>query len=514
MLGALVRADNDDLSDVQDSGTHCGNITIPVEHGSEETDAAAGEQYRCVPCMFSNNCLKNNTCAPGTTGSTCEKCLVTDGAVFYRLGNTCIPCAQFPWRLVSFGIFLIVCIIAAFCNGFTPSVSTKIKLLIQVLQYLVLTLHIKILWPEKILQVIEVIDFGFFSSYLLTPECIFPRWSLVLKYYTEWLSSIGVPVVIFIVFVLVDKKLRWKTTTHAGPSPDTIVATGDRRTVERRFFFLVAMATYAPITLSAIRTYLCSTTVPKELVLDPTQNVFLLDNDISCDKFVFQTIHFVASLVLFVVGVLMPILIVFFTLRQRKWGLLNSQWKKYGPIYEPYKNRFCFWQAFPMIRTLVAIVITETYPFPAFLQTTVQFGMTGFYLILLLVLRPYRPCYWVHPSVNIHAVFEIMCTVVLLLVQGVAFSMVMGHTLPHSDIATIGCVTLLMVVWLIVMATVPLEAEQEIPVEHDGDEGESIERKTASQKGKRKLKFWKKKQVGPDPAFLEKIEANKDRINF
>ena len=46
---------------------------------------------------------------------------------YYRLGNTCAKCQNFPYSVVSFGFFLLFAIIATVINGFSESVCTKVS---------------------------------------------------------------------------------------------------------------------------------------------------------------------------------------------------------------------------------------------------------------------------------------------------------------------------------------------------------------------------------------------------
>ncbi|KAK3601521.1 hypothetical protein CHS0354_027662 [Potamilus streckersoni] len=128
----------------------------------------------------------------------------------------------------------------------------------------------------------------------------------------------------------------------------------------------------------------------KELVLDLTKDVYLLDNGRSCAEFIFQTLQFVAVIYLVVFSLLFPFLLVFFTLRQRKWNLLDTDRMKYGPVYDAYNNRYCFWEAIVLLRLLISLCLTDTYPIGPFIQVYGQLTLTGLYLLLVIAFRPYR----------------------------------------------------------------------------------------------------------------------------
>lgn len=44
----------------------------------------------------------------------------------YRLGNTCIPCEGVPITTITFGIYLLLFMMAIITNGFTNSLCTKV----------------------------------------------------------------------------------------------------------------------------------------------------------------------------------------------------------------------------------------------------------------------------------------------------------------------------------------------------------------------------------------------------
>ncbi|XP_052256662.1 uncharacterized protein LOC127861943 isoform X4 [Dreissena polymorpha] len=353
-------------------------------------------------------------------------------------------------------------------------------------------------------------------------ECMFPSWPAMLPFYMDWLILMIIPPIALTVGALADKRLAvfQKLSTklpidHTG-NEGLRTEKKNRRTTARRVVIIFAVVMYAPVTLAAVRTYLCSETVPKKLVLNQTDDVFLLDNSVSCNGFVFQVFQLFGGLYLMLLGVLFPLLIVFFTLRQNKWSLLYSQWHKYSPVYETYKDKMCFWETVQILRKLVAIVITEMYPFTPLIQACVQMGVTGVYLLMVLLLRPFRSCYWIHPIANIHHIFEVLSTIVILLTQAVAFSLAIDRYLDHTDIALLALVGLVLTMWLVTMVTVSLEKKQHIPTEEGKHAEETVKKMIPVVKSQptRNLKFWKKKKVGPNPEYLEQIEINKRNIDF
>ncbi|XP_045159063.2 uncharacterized protein LOC123524713 isoform X2 [Mercenaria mercenaria] len=501
----LVLVQGDIHEHETEAGTHCGNFT-----GAKHDDSTAEtEHFHCTECLYPQNCLADNQCRTGTTGSTCEKC----SADYHHVGSLCVKCYPVPWPAVSFGIYLLILVGTTLCHGFTDSVCTKVKLLCHFLQNMLLTLHIKIAWPENLPRIFSIINFGLFNSNILNPECLFVTCPSMSIYYIEWLTSLCIPIFIIILGKFLYTSMKQNSNQNDSKRLENNAGGWERQTTIRRLVVMVILTLYMPATLSCVRTFLCSDTIPKLLVLDHTTNVFLLDNDESCDVFIFQTIHFFASVYLVFMGLLLPPMLIFFTLRQKKWDLLYSKWRLYSPLYEAYKDRYCYWEAIPLLRKLVSIIVTEAYPFSGFIQTVIQLGMSACYLLAIIVLRPYRSCYWVHPNLNVHIFFEVVSNIVVCCVQGVGLTVVLGYYQESSDLVAAGAVCIVVVIWIVLMLALICETKPHLDLAQV-DVPESSTQPAVQTQRKRQFKFWKKARVEQDPKLVERVNKNITQIDF
>ncbi|XP_060569518.1 uncharacterized protein LOC132727936 isoform X2 [Ruditapes philippinarum] len=501
----LVNVQGHKDQQLQKAGTHCGNFT----GANHDNSGNESEHFHCTACIYPQNCLADNQCREGTTGGTCEKCVTG----YNRVGSLCVECSNFPWSALSFGVYLLLLVGTVMCRGFTDPVCTKVKLLCHFLQNLLLTLHIKIDWPKNLPSVFSIVNFGLFNSNILQPECLFESWPTMSIYYIEWLISLGIPVVVLILGKFLDTSLKQSNTRNVSKGSEVSVGRWERRTTVRRLVAMIIFTMYMPVTLSCIRTFMCSDTIPTLLVLDHTTNIFLLDNDVSCNDFMFQTIHFFAGIYLVFMGLVLPPLLIFFTLRQKKWDLLYSRWRLYSPVYESYKDRYCYWEAISLRRKLVAIVITEAYPFSGFIQIVTQLGMSICYLLAIIVLRPYRSCYWVHPNFNVHIFFEIVCNLVLCFVQAVGLTIILGYYEESFELLAAGSIYIVMVIWVVMVLAMVCETTPNIDLTQFESPEASSQPVTQTSK-KTKFNFWRKSRVEQDPKFVETVDKNMTKIDF
>ncbi|KAK2178607.1 hypothetical protein NP493_538g05030 [Ridgeia piscesae] len=111
--------------------------------------------------------------------------------------------------------------------------------------------------------------------------------------------------------------------------------------------------------------------------------------DIACDQVAFQLFTSVCSVYL-LLWICVPFVLLFFTLRQHKWHLLTSMVEHYGSFYEPYTERFCFWETVLLLRMMFMILLTEMFLFSPRTQLLVITGLTVAYLLAVCACRPYR----------------------------------------------------------------------------------------------------------------------------
>ena len=126
------------------------------------------EKYMCVPCLHPTRCV-GGECTNGAEGTNCERCK----AGYYSMCSTCVPC---PSPFIPYATILFV--IAAACLGkmvhewgFTPSFAVKMRLLVHFLQCAVLSLSVKVEWPDDVTQWATFASFARLDFGVANPEC-------------------------------------------------------------------------------------------------------------------------------------------------------------------------------------------------------------------------------------------------------------------------------------------------------------------------------------------------------
>ncbi|XP_061175021.1 uncharacterized protein LOC133184150 [Saccostrea echinata] len=447
------------------AGNHCVNYTRNHENQTE-----------CTLCFFPQNCLTNNTCKEGTKGNTCEQCTSSsEGYAInsYRIGNTCISCEAMPVTTVAFGIYVILFIMAVITNGFSGSLCTKLKVICHFLQMLYLTFLIKIQWPVLIQKTVMSLAFVTFNSNIIPLKCLIPSLSFLSIHYLEWTSSFLIVIIIILITFLVDRSLQGTTIQNKTGKVRKQKKWHYRVTFLRMMFF-VTVAMYMPITLSVAHSSLCSGIIPAKVTLNAEENVFFYLQEESCDQIIFQNIQFIGTIFLIFYVLLFPVLIVFISLRQKKWKLLSKVNQVNRPLYESYHPRCCFWEAFPMIRKLISISVTDIYPLSIFIQCLIQLSTTSVYFILLILLRPYRSVVWGSRKTEIHTFFEILSTLTVGLMQSLPLLMTLGTNTPTLEYLILGCIGLTLLIGVIMIFLTPVEKEEGI-TPSNGNLGSSSE---------------------------------------
>ncbi|XP_048763162.2 uncharacterized protein LOC125671451 isoform X2 [Ostrea edulis] len=423
-----------------DKGTNAfsSDVTSLIGHHCVNFTGYADNQSECVSCFFPQNCLTNNTCNEGTRGKTCEHCTfrAENGAQdkYYRLGNACISCEAIPVTTIGFGIYLFLFIIAAITNGFSSSLCTKLKVICHFLQMLYLTFLIKIQWPLLIQKIMMGLAFVTFNSNIIPLKCLIPSLSFLNIHYLEWTSSFLVLIAIAFITILVDKSLTVVFQTET--KMELKQKKWHHRIIFLRLMFYVMVVMYMPISLSVVHSSLCSGVVPAEVTLNANENVFFYLQDESCNQIIFQ----------------------------KKWKLLSKVNQQYRPLYESYRHRCCFWEAFPMFRKLISIAVTDTYPLSVFVQCLIQLSTTGVYFILLILLRPYRSVVLGNRKADLHTYFEILSTLTVGLMQ--ALPLLGRHTLI-LQYAILACTALTLLIGLVMIFLTPFERNDQVSSSED-----------------------------------------------
>lgn len=100
------------------------------------------------------------------------------------------------------------------------------------------------------------------------------------------------------------------------------------------------------------------------------------------------------------------------------------------------------------------------------------------------------------------------------LVQVIGLLIVTGQYQYYLEYIGVSFIYFILLVWVIMVLVMPFERQPEIDFSQVNMTVTSPEEKTNSSKGKNCLLCCKKKRVGPDPEFLERVNKNKSKVNF
>eukprot|EP01135_Chromosphaera_perkinsii_P005053 Nk52_evm30s311 gene=Nk52_evmTU30s311 len=203
------------------------------------------------------------------------------------------------------------------------------------------------------------------------------------------------------------------------------------RNQTRRGTWLFVSLLYAPITAMAVKSFMCSNSSSWELLpvtsasstpaVPLEDNLYLWDSSESCSSATFKFFQFISGASLFFVTFALPLAIGFWTLRLRKWGLLNNYWAKHGAVYESYSPRIIFLEAFMLLRKAALVIAVAATPEQAEFQLSFALALTGLYFLIVLLTKPF---YSRWKCGYFHNIYELITTVALGLNQGYGLTLV------------------------------------------------------------------------------------------
>ncbi|XP_078575323.1 uncharacterized protein LOC144861360 isoform X3 [Branchiostoma floridae x Branchiostoma japonicum] len=436
-------------------------------------NSTSGDCVHCARCFYPDSCLTNNSCAAGTAGPTCEIC----STGHYRLGSVCVPCPVAPWGAVFLGGVLLTVVMATVIHGFTVSLATKVKQLGNFLQFLLLSLKIRSDWPSLIVQSLVFLPSVDFNSHTFVPECFFEL--PIRQFYIHWTTAV-VPVllVVFLAHIL-DKLMRRKI--------------GRARNEEERKLRWCRRG--------------------QDVVLDHTDNVFLYDQQHTCSEMPFQIIQTLSLLYLLLVVILLPLGLLFWILRLRKFNLLKQNLVTQGWMYESYRRRFCILEPVLMMRKVLSILLTDLYPLHPLAQSGVNLTISGVYLFVVVLGRPYRPAKWrvcgkVLP-LDMHNIFEALATLCVCYLQAVPIIKETDLYHDYMGIPLVVLVSCTLLLWVVMLAGM----SREVQVEEELEYTEPAVAKTEKKK-REKFVFWHRNKVGEGVTAVELTAREKALTTF
>ena len=346
-------------------------------------------------CVYPDRCLADGRgCVPGAGGNACDRCLTAadvanfgplttlNKAGYYKAGTACAVCPATSAAQI-FAAAGAVIVLAFF--GFKASqvmgaqATNNLKKIVESLQFFSLSLGMSIEWPGPVLNLGTYLEAFTFSFESLRPECV----ATGLNWFNIFLASVFVVplgLLLVIAFNEVRSRRRYDATVRAIHSEtrarvdeddDGVEANGKTTTVywiERpgylwvtrrafeseggdkivkelqrqyryraslRSFGVLAMTVlYLPIIRMCIQSYDC-------VEISGVEGTRLEhDIDIDCASPQHHATQAVASIMLFVVGIGMPLYVIRQVRKIRMQGKLDDPrtLDAYGAFYDIYRR--------------------------------------------------------------------------------------------------------------------------------------------------------------------------------
>ena len=389
----LVNWACDDVSLIGTATYNCtcdnpaGTYAVPTQNSCAQT-----------PCVYIERCLAGGRgCIPGAGGNACDRCLTAadvaqlgpgtttlNKAGYYKAGQICAVCPATS-AVQIFAAAAAVVALAVF--GFKASqvmgsqATNNMKKIVESLQFFSLSLGMSIEWPGPVLNLGKYLEAFTFSIEFLRPECV----ATGLNWFNIFIASVFVvPVSVCLIVVVNDRRsrTRYENTVRAVHSetkekevnaaddgnvetPNTSTVTywierpgylwGTRRTFQseggdkivnelqrqyryranlRTFGVLAMTVLYLPIVRMCMQSYDC-------IKLDGVDGTRLEhDIDIKCESAAHETTQATASIMLVLVGVGMPLYVMYQVRKIRVAGKLDDPrtLDAYGAFYDIYRR--------------------------------------------------------------------------------------------------------------------------------------------------------------------------------
>ncbi|KAI8509142.1 hypothetical protein Bbelb_129900 [Branchiostoma belcheri] len=427
-------------------------------------NSTSGDCVHCARCFFPDSCLTNNSCAARTVGPTCETC----STGHYRLGSVCMPCPVAPWGAVFLGGVLLTVVIATIIHGFTATLATKVKQLGHFLQFLLLSLKMRSDWPSLIVQSLVFLPSVDFNLHTFIPEfCSCFHLLIFSSGYSSCLHRVAE---------------LW------GCAFDRLAAT------------------------LVIRAFACQNTLSTDVVLDHTDNIFLYDQQHTCSEMPFQIIQALSLLYLVLMVILLPLGLLFWILRLRKFNLLKQSLVTQGWMYESYRRRFCVLEPIVMMRKVLSILLTDLYPLQPLAQAGVNLCLSGIYLLVVVLGRPYRPAKWrvcgkVLP-LDLHNIFEGLATVCVCYLQVIPIVKEADLYSDYMGIPLVVLISCTLLLWVFMLAGISKEIQLEEEMEY------TVPVVPKTEKKRERFVFWHRNKVGEGVTAVELTARQKALTTF
>jgi hypothetical protein len=185
------------------------------------------------------------------------------------------------------------------------------------------------------------------------------------------------------------------------------------------------LITFAPVASLVIQPYACEGNISADIWFNGSSlhsNRWAFDQSQSCSDALFQALTFVSTFILVFYIILSPLIMLFFTVRTRRFKLHGKYKLNYGSVFEAYKPSWCFMEGIIVLRKLTLIVLTDIYPIMPLIQILASSGLSFLYFVLIMCGTPYRKTFFrvCQSKVDVHNSFEALASFTVLINQTAA----------------------------------------------------------------------------------------------
>ena len=331
-----------------------------VKEATETNGADDGGCAQTSCTLYPDRCLPNGAgCVEGSWRTACVACEIG----YYRSGAFCKKCGDNT--AASAAVVVFVTVIAGLVGYRAAQVldntsTALIKGIVSSMQYVSINVDVNIRWPDEMVAIGRWFSSVNLNIDIIAPECISGSFNW---YYIFWVGAVIFPATIALILVIREIYLRRayvqtvitidgddsgyfiraKTLftgrdvkCHHSPDGMLVIAELQRqyqkRVAVRKFAVLLLTVIYLPIVRLCLQSYDC--------IYHGDGYVLEHDVDLSCEAPIHRATQFMASLILLVVGMGVPVMVLLKVRSIRMHGDLDGarELTSWGALYDIYRR--------------------------------------------------------------------------------------------------------------------------------------------------------------------------------
>lgn len=439
----------------------------------------SAKRKQCTACRFPNRCL-NGTCTENYAGTNCEICRNE----FIQAQGSCLSCptASVPYPFLVMIGFCAVLVFVISLRGLTAESACKIRSFVNFCQYMLLASEVGVTRSPTLTAIVNFFSWNYFGAEMLSLECFTDSNQI---FYAYWSCAV-LPLVLFAVGFLLYRRIGGRLAgkdLSKKPSKSDLTKNKkssvefDRNSKEimlLRALVLAFCCGFVSWTRMALKALNCEDVMEKGSVMffndstviqmqqtesaflqrfDEDEDVFLLNQGLSCTSRMFQFMAITSALVLVAAIIYGCFLYYFWMFKMRKWNQLVEDFPQYGPLYESYTAKFCFFEPVIITRKLVFAGLLFLVTVDPIIVLSIMLFTSVVHFITVISYRPFVPSLWLvwNNLIDVHNAFELLTTGVLIAYQVSAISLTQGSSSPVLETFIFVGIITVSTVWVALM---------------------------------------------------------------